>query len=124
MNCNCNNTKNYLIQITAGTTFSATVVFDEDISDYTSALFTIRANYDVEPVINKTFEITDETSININLTKAETALFTDFEEGKSRATYIWGLDLADDNGVQINVFPQTGNTAPTCFVWKHVVETD
>lgn len=124
MNCSCNNTDDTLIEITAGTTFSISVEFDEDISDFTQALFTIRANYETYPVINKAFNIVNSRSVDISLTKNETAEFIDFTSGKSRMSYIWGLDLIDEGGTEINVFPQTGKPAPLCFVYRHVVEGD
>ena len=127
MVCNCNNNINNsddtLIQFIAGTSFSVTVTFDSDISTYTNAVFSIRKNYDTEPVINKTISISDSASLDINLLPSETAQFNSFINGKDSATYIWGLDLIDTNAnVVVNVFPLTGNPAPLCIVYKHVVK--
>lgn len=128
MNCNCNsnnNDNNTVIQFIAGTTVNLSFDFDEDISSYTDAKFVIRSDYDTTPVINKTIQIDSEspiTILNIQLTPEETALFTQFANGKNNATYIWGLDLIDSaNNIQVNVFPKTGNPAPLCIVYKHVI---
>lgn len=125
MVCNCNNAQddNNTIQFIIGTTVNLSFIFDEDISSYTSAIFTIRKNYEVTPVINKTVSITSDNAIDITLTPVETALFTEFANGQNSAKYIWGLDVIDSvNGLQINVFPQIGEPAPLCIVYKHVVE--
>lgn len=124
MTCNCKNVQNddNTIQFVVGTSVNLTFNFDEDISSYTNAEFAIRADYLSAPVINKTISITEPDSLEIELTPSETANFTNFINGKNSATYIWGLDLVDtDNDVRINVFPQTGQPAPLCIVYKHVV---
>ncbi len=124
MTCNCKNIQNddNTIQFVAGTSVNLTFNFDEDISSYTNAEFAIRGDYLSAPVINKTISITEPDSLEIELTPSETANFTNFINGKNSATYIWGLDLVDtDNDVRINVFPQTGQPAPLCIVYKHVV---
>ena len=126
MVCECNNNINNddsTIQFIAGTSFTLTVNFTEDISSYPNAIFAIRADYATAPVIQKTISVTEANSLDITLSPSETALFTDFKNGKNSAAYIWGLDLADsDNNIQVNVFPQTGNPAPLCIVYKHVIE--
>lgn len=124
MVCNCNNTVNdNTIQFIAGTSVFLTFNFNEDISSYTGAVFTIRADYNTEPVINKSVTIENPNEVNIVLTPDKTSDFSDFQNGKNSATYIWGLDLIDSvNNIQINVFPQTGQAAPLCIVYKHVVE--
>lgn len=124
MTCNCKNVQNddNTIQFVAGTSVSLTFNFDEDISSYTSAEFVIRADYLSEPIIDKSIPITESNTLDIELTPAETANFTDFINGKNSATYIWGLDVLDSNAdLRINVFPQTGCPAPLCIVYKHVV---
>lgn len=124
MTCNCKNVQNddNTIQFVVGTSVNLTFNFDEDISSYTNAEFAIRADYLSAPVINKTISITEPDSLEIELTPSETANFTNFINGKNSATYIWGLDLVDTvNDVRINVFPQTGQPAPLCIVYKHVV---
>ena len=125
MNCNTNcscNADNNVIQFIKGTTVNLSFDFDEDISTYSNALFVIRKNYDANPVINKTITITEANTLTIELSKTETDNFDDFENGKTSSTYIWGLDLVDNNtGEQINVFPQVGEPAPLCIVYKHVV---
>ena len=122
MGCNCNCANDNVIQFIAGTTVNLSFDFDEDISSYTSAKFVIRANYETAPVINKTINVTEAYKLNVKLTTTETSGFTDFQNGKNTATYIWGLDLLDSNtGDQINVFPQIGEPAPLCIVEKHVV---
>lgn len=124
MTCNCKNVPNddNTIQFVVGTSVNLTFNFDEDISSYTNAEFAIRADYLSAPVIDKTISITEPDSLEIELTPSETANFTNFINGKNSATYIWGLDLVDTvNNVRINVFPQTGQPAPLCIVYKHVV---
>ena len=123
MTCNCNNMENIgnIIQFIAGTSVNLTFDFDEDISSYTSANFVIRADYNVTPVINKSISITGTNTLNVELTPTETANFTTFANGKNSASYIWGLDLLDSvTGAVVNVFPQTGEPAPLCIVYKHV----
>ena len=125
MVCNCNNAdQSNTIKFVKGTTVNLTFNFDTDISTYTGAEFTIRKNYDTTPVIDMTegIEITENT-INLELTPSDTNNFTEFLNGKDSASYIWGLDLLDEaNNIRINVFPQTGQAAPLCIVYKHVVE--
>lgn len=120
MKCNCMNDIN-VIQFIKGTSVNLTIEFDEDISSYTGAVFVIRKNYETGPVIDKPISELDETSLNIELTPDETNLFTEFLNGQNSAQYIWGLDLIDSvNNVRVNVFPQTGEPAPLCIVYKHV----
>lgn len=119
--CNSNNTNDNTLKITIGTTYNFSVEFNEDITDFTQAIFTIRADYDSYPVINKAFD-TLRRSVNISLTKQETALLANFPSCKNRANYIWGLDLINNDGIEINIFPQTGEPAPACYVYRHVVE--
>jgi len=123
MTCNCNNNiqDDNTIQFVKDTTVNLTFNFDEDISSYTSAEFVIRANYDTAPVIDKTISITESNSLSVVLSPSETANFASFVNGKDSASYIWGLDLIDSvNNIRVNVFPQTGNSAPLCIVYKHV----
>ena len=124
MTCNCQNIENNdVIQFIIGTSANLSFEFEEDISSYTNAIFTIRKDYSLEPIISKTIDITEQYNINIVLTPEETSQFTEFNNNQNSAKYIWGLDVADSNtGSQINVFPQVGNPAPLCIVYKHVVE--
>lgn len=120
MTCNCIN-ENNVIQFVKGTTVDLSFNFDEDISSYTSAEFVIRKNYDTPVILDKTVGIDSENTIDINLTPADTDDFNEFLNGKNSSQYIWGLDLIDsDNGIRVNVFPQTGEPAPLCIVYKHV----
>lgn len=120
MNCKCEENNNN-IQFVKGTTVNLTFTFDEDISSYTSAEFVIRKNYDTPIILDKTVEIKSESTIEINLTPTDTSDFNEFLNGKNSTNYIWGLDLIDsDAGIRINVFPQTGDPAPLCIVYKHV----
>lgn len=120
MSCNCNIDENVL-QITAGTTYTNTFTFEEDISSYSGAIFTIRKDYQTAPVIQLNLSITDPHTIDLTIDKTETANFTDFQNGKNSASYIWGLDLYDTtDNLQVNVFPVTGEPAPLCIVYKHV----
>lgn len=125
MNCNTNCScaaDNNVIQFIMGTTVNLSFDFDEDVSTYTDAKFVIRKNYDSAPIINKTISITEAHQVNIQIEKTETENYNDFENGKTSATNIWGLDLLDSNtGEQINVFPQVGEAAPLCIIYKHVV---
>lgn len=125
MNCNANcscNSDNNVIQFIKGTTVNLSFDFDEDLSTYTNAIFVIRKDYDIEPIINKTVSITEAFKLNIPLSKTETNDFVKFDNGKNSATYIWGLDILDNNtNEQIPVFPQAGEAAPLCIVYKHVV---
>ena len=125
MNCNTNCScaaDNNVIQFIMGTTVNLSFDFDEDISTYTDAKFVIRKNYDSAPIINKTISITEAHQVNIQIEKTETENYNDFENEKTSATNIWGLDLLDSNtGEQINVFPQVGEAAPLCIIYKHVV---
>lgn len=121
MVCNCNDDNT--IQFIKGTTVNLSFDFDEDISSYESAVFTIRADYSTSPVINKVLTGFTDTTLNVVLTPTETNQFTEFQNGKNSAKYIWGLDLIDtDNNAVVNVFPKTGEPAPLCIVYKHVVE--
>ena len=122
MVCNCQNAQNNnVIEFIKGTTMICTFNFNEDISSYTSAEFVIRKDYNTQPVID--IEVTEiqEKSLTVELSPEETNLFTEFQNGQNSAKYIWGLDLIDSvNNLRINVFPQTGNSAPLCIVYKHV----
>lgn len=120
MTCNCIQNNN-IIQFIAGTSVNLSFEFDEDITSYTSAEFVIRPNYQTAPIISKSIPITEEYVLNIELTPDETDDFTNFVNGKNSATNIWGLDLIDSStGARVNVFPQTGEPAPLCIVYKHV----
>ena len=125
MVCNCNNNtvKDNTIKFVKGTSLNLTFNFDEDISSYTDAEFTIRSNYEDNPIINKTVSGFSGNSLNLVLTPDETNTFTQFDNGQNSKTYIWGLDLIDSaNNIRVNVFPKTGLPAPLCIVYKHVVE--
>lgn len=120
MTCNCINNDN-VIQFVKGTTVNLSFDFDEDIRSYTSAEFVIRKDYETSVILDKTVIIEDENIINITLTPTDTNVFNEFLNGKNSAKYIWGLDLIDsDEGIRVNVFPQTGEPAPLCIVYKHV----
>lgn len=124
MVCNCQHSQNEnnVIQIIAGTSVNLTFLFDGNISSYTDGVFAIRKNYETEPVIYKTVPVTEESVLNMVLTPEETAGFMEFENGKNQASYIWGLDLTDSaRNIITNIFPQVGNPAPICVVYKHVV---
>lgn len=122
MTCNCDLQTENTIEFIKGTSVNLTFSFDEDISSYTSAEFVIRANYETSPIIDKSIEITETNTLNIELTPTETNNFTEFLNGKNSATYIWGLDLIDSvTDERVNVFPKTGEPAPLCIVYKHVV---
>ena len=119
MTCNCNCDKN-VISFIKGTSFNVTFNFDEDISSYTGANFGIAKSYDDTPIIDLDLLIEDN-AVNVELTPAQTDLFTEFLNGKNSAQYKWWLDVIDDNaGIRVNVFPQTGEAAPLCIVYKHV----
>lgn len=121
MKCNCNCNDDNTIQFVKGTTVNLLFDFDEDISSYTSAEFVIRKNYDTPVILDKTVSIESESTIDISLTPTDTSDFNEFLNGKNSVQYIWGLDLVDsDAGVRVNVFPQTGEPAPLCIVYKHV----
>lgn len=121
MTCNCNIQNENVIQFIAGTSVNLTFNFDENISSYTTAEFVIRPNYQAEAIINKSIPITEEYTLNVELTPTETANFTDFVNGRNSCSNIWGLDLLDSNtGDRVNVFPQVGEAAPLCIVYKHV----
>lgn len=110
-----------VIQFVKGTTVNLSFDFDEDISSYTSAEFVIRKSYDTPVVLDKTVSIENDYTIDINLTPTDTSAFNEFLNGKDSASYIWGLDLIDSEaGIRVNVFPQTGEAAPLCIVYKHV----
>ena len=122
MTCNCNINDDNTIQFVAGTSVNLSFDFDEDISSYTDAEFVIRPDYQTSPIIDKTISITEQYTLNIELSTAETGNFTNFPNGRNSASNIWGLDLIDSNtGERVNVFPQTGQPAPLCIVYKHVV---
>lgn len=119
MVCNCMN-ENNVIEFVKGTTANITFNFDEDISTFTGANFGIAKNYGETPIINEDVEIKDN-AVNVELSPEQTNLFNDFLNGKNSAQYKWWLDLIDNNAeIRINVFPQTGNPAPICIVYKHV----
>lgn len=121
MTCNCFNNDNNVIQFVKGTTVNLSFDFDEDISSYTSAEFVIRKDYDNPIILDKTEGIENPNTIEISLTPTDTNIFDEFQNGKNSAQYIWGLDLIDsDAGIRVNVFPQTGEAAPLCIVYKHV----
>lgn len=125
MICNCNSNNNTVaddtvLEFIKGTTFTALINFIDDVSDYNTAAFTIRKNYNSDPIINKTFSIANN-AVNIELSKDETNLFNDFENGKNSISCIWGLNIIDALGNVINVFPKTGENAPLCIVFKNVV---
>ena len=119
MNCNCLD-ENNIIQFIKGTSANISFDFDEDITSYNYAEFGIAKNYGDTPVFSKNSSITDNT-VEIELTPDDTDVFTDFLNGKNSSKYFWYLDLIDsDNDVRTNVFPQTGEPAPLCIVYKHV----
>lgn len=122
MTCNCNcMDENNVIQFIKGTSVNLTFDFDEDISSYSEAVFVIRKDYNTTAVIDKTITGFSANTLDVNLTPDETNLFTEFLNGKNSAKYIWGLDLIDsENNIRVNVFPQTGEPAPLCIVYKHV----
>ena len=119
MVCSCINDNDNVIKFVKGTSLYIKFNFNEDISIYTDADLIIAKNYGVTPVITKSVSITEAKTITFELTVDDTNLFTEFENGKNSASYIWGLDLYDSSN-RINVFPQTGNPAPLCIVYKHV----
>ena len=120
MNCNCANTEN-IIQFVKGTTVNISFIFDEDITSYSYANFGIAKNYGETPIINENVSISADNTVNIELEPSQTDDFTEFLNGKTSAQYIWWLDVIDsDEGIRINVFPQTGEPAPLCIVYKHV----
>ena len=122
MVCNCQNAQNNnVIEFIKGTTMICTFNFNEDISSYTSAEFVIRKDYNTQPVIDVEITEIQEKSLTVELSPEQTNLFTEFQNGQNSSKYIWGLDLIDSvNNLRINVFPQTGNSAPLCIVYKHV----
>ena len=122
MVCNCTDcTDENVIKIVRGCSCSVTFIFNCDISTYSSAEFVIRKNYDKAPVIEKTLTGFSENSVDLNLTPDETALLNEFDNGKSSSRYIWGLDFIDSlHEIRVNAFPQTGQAAPLCIVYKHV----
>ena len=123
MTCNCNCTDNNTIEIVIGTTTLITFEFDESINGFTKAEFAIRKDYNVEPVVFKTITDLQGTSLDLEIAPVDTIDKFVFNNGKNSASYIWGLDLINENnGERFNVFPQTGNPAPLCIVFKHVVE--
>lgn len=119
MTCNCLD-ENNIIQFIKGTTANIIFNFDEDISSYNHAVFGIAKNYGDTPIIEKNIAVSDN-AVEVELTPTETDNFNDFLNGKNNAKYYWWLDLVDlDNNVVTNVFPQTGEPAPLCIVYKHV----
>lgn len=123
MSCNCTNAEeNNTIKFLRETTVRLVFSFDIDLSGFNSADFTIRKNYDTSPIIEKTITSLSGKSINVVLSPEETALFNDFMNERNSSKYIWGLNVTNGNGEIINVFPQTGNPAPLCIVYKNVVE--
>jgi hypothetical protein len=112
--------ENNVIRFVKGTTVNLSFDFDEDISSYTSANFGIAKSYDDTPIIDLDLSIEDN-AVNVELTPEQTDLFTEFLNGKNSAQYKWWLDVIDSvNNVRVNVFPQTGEPAPLCIVYKHV----
>ena len=121
MNCNCAIENKNVIHFIKGTTVNLTFSFDEDISSYTYANFGIARNYGSTPVIDENIDIEEANTINIELTPTQTGEFNEFLNGKSSEQYLWWLDLIDtENDIRVNVFPQTGEAAPLCIVYKHV----
>lgn len=121
MFCNCNCSDNTTIKIIRETTASFLFVFNvSDLSSFAGLQFTIRKNYETAPIINENITGLSGNEIIVTLPPNKTALFTEFQNGKNSAQYIWGLDLLTNNGQIINIFPQTGNPAPLCIVYKHV----
>lgn len=124
MNCKCNcNDDDTTIKFIRETT--ATFRFDFNVSDLSSfqgVKFSIRKNYEAIPVIEKTIIDLSGSSVTVVLTPEDTALFTEFLNGKNSARYIWGLDLIVNDNEIINIFPITGEAAPLCIVYKNVVE--
>ena len=124
MQCNCL-TPEITILCTRGTSLSITFNFDTDISTYKSADFVIRKNYDTEPALIKSIELNGEQSFTVLLAPEDTEVLNDFENGKNQASYIWGLDLIDEEiNVRTNSFPLTGNPAPLFIVYKHAAEVN
>ena len=122
MQCNCL-TPETTILCTRGTSLSITFNFDTDISTYKSADFVIRKNYDTEPALIKSVELNGGQSFTVLLAPEDTEVLNDFENGKNQASYIWGLDLIDEEAeVRVCVFPMTGESAPLFIVYKHVAE--
>ena len=123
MTCNCNIDSNTVL-CTQGTSLVLTVKFDNDISTYKTAEFVVRKNFNSTPVISKIIDIEGLQELTIELTPEDTKALNDFNNGASQASYIWGLDLVDDEiGTRVSVFPKTGETAPLFIVYRHVVET-
>lgn len=121
MTCNCNNADNTTIKFIRGTSAYIRFVFNvSDLSSFLGVNLTIRKNYETTPIIDKTISNLEGNNVLIELTPDETALFTEFLNGKNSAQYIWGLDLLINGDERVNIFPQTGNPAPLCIVYKHV----
>ena len=121
MVCDCKCADDTTIQFIRGTTAYFRVVFNvSDLSSFAGVNFTIRKDYNTTPVIDKTISDLSGNNVLIELTPDETALFTEFLNGKNSARYIWGLDLLVNENERVNIFPKTGNPAPLCIVYKHV----
>jgi hypothetical protein len=125
MSCNCTK-DNAVIEFIRETSAYIRFVFNvEDLSSFEGVKFTIRKDYKTNPILEKTITNLADNSVLVELTPAETALFTEFQNGKNSAQYIWGLDLILDSTnpkAIINIFPKTGMPAPLCIVYKNVVE--
>lgn len=125
MVCTCKETDNTTIKIIRETTAYFLFVFNvSDLSSFAGLQFTIRKNYETEPIINENITGLSGNEITVTLPPNKTALFTEFQNGKNSAQYIWGLDLLTDDGQVINIFPKTGEPAPLCIVYKHVPEEE
>lgn len=123
-NCNCGDDETvikFLRETTATIRFKFNV---SDLSSFQGVKFTIRKNYEVAPIIEKTITELSGDSVIVTLMPDDTALFTEFLNGKNSVKYIWGLDLIVDNNEIINIFPKTGHPAPLCIVYKNVVEEE
>lgn len=121
MVCNCKCADDTTIKFIRGTSAYLRFVFNvSDLSSFAGVNLTIRKDYNITPVIDKTISDLSGNYVLIALTPDETALFNEFLNGKNSASYIWGLDLLVNENERINVFPKTGNAAPLCIVYKHV----
>lgn len=120
MNCNCCNEEN-TIKAVVGHTCNIEFTFDIELSDYSSANFVVRKSFDKVPVINKTITELNGNTLGLELTPAEMSVFTEFENGKNQASYIWGLDFIDsENNIIVPAFPNVGEHAPSFIVYKSV----
>lgn len=121
MSCTCKETDNTTIEFIRGTSAYLRFVFNvPDLSSFLGLNLTIRKDYNTVPVIDKTISNLEGNNVLVELTPDETALFTEFLNGKNSARYIWGLDLLVNGDERVNIFPKTGNPAPLCIVYKHV----